>query len=485
MNLAIIVPAMLILLLILSLLFVVLTMSIYRNNCTFRLFLIWLLVYALLSAFNFLFLSVSEIGDIQLYVLSNIAIISFFTSSFFILRIEERCARSQYIIGLLISLLIFITSKTLYNPTTSFVLGSLWAHLLVLITIYYFKIILFNKLHKGEKIKYPIILIIILLCFVCVGYVLSTLHNTLMLLSYIFLFYLTITLTFITFDREKRDKWLYVDPNEVEQKYDGQKNYLLQRIINYITINIITKPQSPIEPEPSGKPLCDEVNYAILNNKVPNIEGRDLPELQFMLVCAKMKNNSISKVLAIAQNIYLIGFAAIIYPFVKTLYQFGDYVIQQQLVWNKTLETALPQFIDAHFVPLFTYITSANKVLGLYFLMIFMFSSIWILWVLMSFPRPNSRVKLWIRRHKKVNFIYEFIGIFISAIVFIGLIIKAFLSIETGNIDILVLFCSAILMATAAYISHAVATKLENAEKTILDLNEAIIFKMYNTSGNL
>lgn len=198
-----------------------------------------------------------------------------------------------------------------------------------------------------------------------------------------------------------------------------------------------------------------------------------------------MKNNSISKVLAIAQNIYLIGFAAIIYPFVKTLYQFGDYVIQQQLVWNKTLETALPQFIDAHFVPLFTYITSANKVLGLYFLMIFMFSSIWILWVLMSFPRPNSRVKLWIRRHKKVNFIYEFIGIFISAIVFIGLIIKAFLSIETGNIDILVLFCSAILMATAAYISHAVATKLENAEKTILDLNEAIIFKMYNTSGNL
>lgn len=485
MNLEIIVLAILVLLLVLFLLFVVLTIFIYINNCTLRLFLIWLLVYALLSALNFLFLSGAERGDIRLYILSNITIISLFTSSFFILRIEERCVRSQYTIGLSISLLIFIASMTLYNPVISFVLGSLWAYLLMLITIYYFKIILFNKLQKGGKIKYPIIVIVILLCFVCVGSVLSTLYDTLALLSLIFLIYLTIPLTLITFDSEKRDKWLYVDPNEIEQKYDGQKNYLLQRIIDYITINVIARPQIPIEPEPSGKPLCDEVNYAILNNKVLTIEGRDLPELRFMLVCAKMKNNSISKVLSITQNLYLIGLATIIYPFVKTFYQFGDYVFHQQLVWNKTLETALPQFMDTHFVPLFEYITSVNKVLGLYFIMIFMFSCIWVLWILMSFPHPNSRVKLWIKRHEKVNFIYEFIWIFIFAIVSIGFIIKALLSIETGNIDLLVLICSAIFMAMAAYISHAFATKSENVEKIILDLNEAILFKMYNTSENL
>jgi len=485
MNLAIIVPAMLILLLVLFLSFVVITIYIYRNNCTLRLFLIWLSVYTLLSAFNFLFLSGVERGDIRLYVLNNIIIISFFTSSFFILRIEERCVRSQYIIGLSISLLIFIASTTLYNPTTSFVLGSLGAYLLTLLTIYYFKIILFNKLHKGKKIKYPIIVIVILLCFVCVGYVLSTLHNTLVLLSSIFLIYLTITLTCITCDSEKRDKWLYVDPNEIEQKCDGQKNYLLQRIIDYITINVITRPQIPIEPEPSGKPLCDEVNYAILNNKVLTIEGHDLPELRFMLVCAKMKNNSISKVLAITQNLYLIGLTTIIYPLVNTFYQFRDYVIHQQLAWNKTLEAILPQFIDIYFGPLFEYITSVNEVLGLYFGMLVMFSCIWILLILMSFSHPNSRVKLWIRRHEKINFMYEFIWIFIFSIVSIGFIIKAYLSIETGNIDILVLLCSVIFMAMAAYISHAVAPKLKNAEKIILDLNEAIIFKMYNTSGNL
>ena len=218
MNLEIIVLAILVLLLVLFLLFVVLTIFIYINNCTLRLFLIWLLVYALLSALNFLFLSGTERGDIRLYVLINIASISLVTSSFFILRIEERCVRSQYIIGLSISLLIFIASMTLYNPTTSFVLGSLWAYLLMLIVIYYFKIILFDKLHKGEKIKYPIILIVILLCLVCIGSVLNTLHSTLVLLSSFLLFYLTITLTFITFYSEKRDKWLYVDPNEVEQK---------------------------------------------------------------------------------------------------------------------------------------------------------------------------------------------------------------------------------------------------------------------------
>ena len=218
MNLEIIVPAMLVLLLGLFLSFVVITVYIYRNNCTLRLFLIWFLVYTLLSAFNFLFLSGTERGDIRLYVLINIASISLVTSSFFILRIEERCVRSQYIIGLSISFLIFIASMTLYNPTTSFVLGSLLLYLLILIMIYYFKIILFDKLHKGEKIKYPIILIVILLCFVCVGSVLSTLYDTLALLSLIFLIYLTIPLTLITFDSEKHDKWLYVDPNEVEQK---------------------------------------------------------------------------------------------------------------------------------------------------------------------------------------------------------------------------------------------------------------------------
>ncbi len=103
----------------------------------------------------------------------------------------------------------------------------------------------------------------------------------------------------------------------------------------------------------------------------------------------------------------------------------------------------------------------------------------------MSLPHPNSKVKLWIKRHEKVNFIYEFIWIFIFAIVSIGFLIKALLSIETGNIDILVLICSVIFRSIAAYSSHHIATRLENAEKIILDLNEAIIFKMYNTSGNL
>lgn len=290
MNLAIIVVAMLALLLVL--LFVAVTISIYRNDCTLRLFLIWLLVYILISAFNFLFLSGAERADIRLYVLSNISIVSFFASSFFILRIERRCVSSQYIIGLSVSFLIFLSSVALYNPTTSFVLDSLWLYLLMLIMIY------INNLHNGKRIKYPTILIIILLCFVCIESVLSTLYNALIGLFYPFLLFFMV----MFFSRwQDIQQWFYISSNETDKRVE-QENYFLNRGVYYIKTKIPIL-QTPVEP--SGKPLCDEIDDAIISNEKLNINKYDPRKLQFMLTCAKLRRDTISRHLSLIQNIYI------------------------------------------------------------------------------------------------------------------------------------------------------------------------------------
>lgn len=461
MNLAIIDMAMLVLLLILFLLFIVLAISIYRNNCTLRLFLIWLLVYALLSASNFLFLSGAEREDIRLYVLSNISIVSFFASSFFILRIERRCVSSQYIIGLSVSFLIFLSSVALYNPTTSFVLGSLRIYLLMPIMIY------INNLHNGKRIKYPTILITILLCFVCIESVLSTLYNALIGLFYLFLLFFM-----VMFFSKRHDiqQWFYISSNETD-KHVEQENCFLNRGVDYIKTKIPIL-RTPIEP--SGEPLCNEIDDAIISNEKLNINKYDPRKLQFMLTCAKLRRDTISRHLSLIQNIYLIGFTIILYPFLKILDLFIGYGAPLQSETSEIIDQIpLLQSVGSYFYQSIMCAISANKHLGMFIAVLLVFSIFLGLMAFSSLSEPNSRIKLWIRRHKKINLVYEFIWMVVLAAVLIG----RFLSIKIDSIDLTVFICSTVIIVVSGYNLNFVRKQLKTTEKMILDLNEAIIFK--------
>ena len=95
---------------------------------------------------------------------------------------------------------------------------------------------------------------------------------------------------------------------------------------------------------------------------------------------------------------------------------------------------------------------------------------------LMAFPslsEPNSRIKLWIKRHKKINLVYEFIWMVVLAAVLIG----HFLSIKIDSIDLTVFICSTVIMVVSGYNLNFVRKQLKTTEKIILDLNKSIIFK--------
>ena len=365
---------------------------------------------------------------------------------------------SQYIIGLSVSFLIFLSSVALYNPTTSFVLDSLWLYLLMLIMIY------INNLHNGKRIKYPTILIIILLCFVCIESVLSTLYNALIGLFYLFLLFFMV----MFFSRwQDIQQWFYISSNETDKRVE-QENYFLNRGVDYIKTKIPIL-QTPVEP--SGKPLCDEIDDAIISNEKLNINKYDPRKLQFMLTCAKLRRDTISRHLSLIQNIYLIGFTIILYPFFKILYLFIGYgaPLQSEIIDH----TPFLQSVGSYFYQFIICTISINKHFGMFIGMLLLLS---IFLGLMAFPslsEPNSRVKIWIRRHKKINLAYEFIWMVVLAAVLIG----RFLSIKIDIIDFIIFICSTMIMIVSGHNLNFVRKQLKTTEKMILDLTEAIIFK--------
>ncbi|MCK5474887.1 MAG: hypothetical protein KAI53_05775 [Candidatus Aenigmarchaeota archaeon] len=315
-------------------------------------------------------------------------------------------------------------------------------------------------MYKGKRIKYRIILISIPLCWICVGLALDLLYSTLELLYALFLLFSLVA--FIIKLRDFRE-WLYVALDEVD-KCTEQKNDFLDRII--------PKLQSSIEP--SGEPLCAEIDDAIINAEKLNTNKHDKHELQFMLTCAKLRKDAISMHLSLMQNIYLIGVTIILYPFLKILDLFVDYYTPMQSETSEIIEHApFLQSIGSYFHQSIMYTISANEYLGKFIAMLMLFSIVLGLLAFPSLSEPNSRVKLWIRRHKKINLAYEFIWMVVLAAVLIG----RFLSIKIDIIDFIIFICSTMIMIVSGHNLNFVRKQLKTTEKMILDLTEAIIFK--------
>jgi len=395
--------------------------------------------------------------NIESCILISIYYIVSLTSCFFILRIEERGVSSRYIIGLLINISIFLSATILHTPSILFILNGLYQYLLVILVICFSKIVLFNKLYKGKRIKYRIILISIPLCWICVGLALGKLHSTLEKLYVLFLLFFLIA--FIIKFRGFRE-WLYVDQDEVDN-YTEQKNDLWGRII--------PKLQSSIGP--SGEPLCDEIDDAIINDEKLNTNKHDKHELQFMLTCAKLRKDTISTHLSLMQNIYFLGVTLIIYPFLKILDLFSDYYSPMQSETSEIIEHApFIQSIGSYFHQSIMHTISANEYLGKFIAVLMLVSIFLGLMVFFSLFEPNSRIQLWIKRHKKINIIYSFIWI----VILFAFIIGPFLSMEFDKTDLSVFGCSTIIIVVSGYNLGFVMKQLKTTEKTILALDKAV-----------
>jgi len=395
--------------------------------------------------------------NIEPYISNSIYCILSLTSCFFILRIEERGVSSRYVIGLLANISIFLSATILHTPSILFILNGLYQYLLVILVICFSKIVLFNKLYKGKRIKYRIILISISLGWICVGLALGQLHSTLEILYALFLLFFPVV--FIIKFRDFRE-WLYVERDEVD-RYTEQKNDFWGRIIPKLQNSI----------EPSGEPLCDEIDDAIINDEKLNTNKHDKHELQFMLTCAKLRKDTISTRLSLMQNIYLLGVATILYPFSKILDLFADYYSPMQSETSEIIEHApFLQSIGSYFRQSIMYTISANEHLDKFIAMLMLVSILLGLMAFSSRSKSNSRIRLWIKRHKKIDSIYSFIWI----VILFAFIIGPFLSIGFDKTYLRVFVCSTLIVVVSGYNRDLVRKQLKKTEKIILALDKAV-----------
>lgn len=193
--------------------FGIISIIIYIKDCTIKLFLFWILSYAISVGFSYLI----DSEPILLY--STLFLIPFMASIFFILRIEERSFEFKYLFGFSISIILFFLSNYLLNPTGFSFFRELTGYLIIIFIFYFPKICIYNKLIKKKSIKYPLILIGIIIYLFFAALLSGNLIEFLKLLSY---YFVLIAFLSIIFFKEPIKEWIryelsrYHEENEKE-----------------------------------------------------------------------------------------------------------------------------------------------------------------------------------------------------------------------------------------------------------------------------
>ena len=209
-------------------LFWLLSRKIYINDCTIKLFLIWISSFSILVVFSYLI----DSDPIQLY--SNIGLISLMASIFFILRIEERSYNYKYFFGFIISIILILLSEYLPNPINFSILHTLTGILYFVFIFTFPKIVIYNKFIKNKSIIFPRILFIIIICIMLIELILGRLHEFFTMLSYYF--FLIAFISIILFQVQIKT-WIRSVLSEHYGK-NGFESHFIKKIVNLINNKI-------------------------------------------------------------------------------------------------------------------------------------------------------------------------------------------------------------------------------------------------------
>lgn len=205
-------------------LFLALSILIYIKDCTIKLFLIWISSFSITVVFSYLI----DSNPIQLYL--NLGLISSMTSIFFILRIEERSFNYKYFFGFIISMILMAFSEYLFNPINFSILQVLTSNLLVIFIFSFPKIFVYNKFIKKKSIRYPFILVFIIIYVLVAELISGRLYKFLEGLSYYF--FLVAFLSIIFFQVQIK-AWIR---HVVNERYATKRleSHSIKKINNYI-----------------------------------------------------------------------------------------------------------------------------------------------------------------------------------------------------------------------------------------------------------
>ncbi len=428
----------------------------------------WLLLFYSMSLAYGYPLSLDSVVEILEIVLVFFEFLLSFVILFYLLRIEERGFDYKYVKGIFISLAIYLISFTYYILSKSQI--SLYNSfdipiyiLLIPIFIVYTLKIIYNRVIKNKRIRYPILLlslpVIILLTETIINGIYQSLHLIYNLLIALFGFSIFIFLLWL-------EKWLTSDPKTDSVNQSDNKYSILGTVSKKISDRF--NRETPIKK--SEYILNDEVRYAIKNNKCLDLENRDLRELKFMLVCANQEAENLKDELNAAHNWILTGFTLMLVPFILILNSFFGGLLNFQM----DLITKIP-----HIESVLTRILSVFDISTQIFIYIIF---IYILFfILMTFPlvnSPNSKVNSLIKKRKITSVLYEMSLL----IFFVILVLKWLLSIKLDLTDST--FVINLLTGSVGLMFHTIGSlmislnrkNITNANKIILDLNNRIIF---------
>ena len=441
--------------------------KIYTKSYTFNDFAKWIFLCFL---FFFLYLTGEPsltYGSILGITLGYFGFLLAFINLFFLLRIEERGFEHKYSNGFFISLIVylmlvasyFLSKFPVFSPISLMIaLNSSINLLSILLFLGYNVKIVYNKLIKNERIKYPIILPCLLFSILLTQSVINGIRNS---LHFIFLLTLLVLSICLVFYPDWLKKWLKNVSKKDYVNQNDKKNSILNTFSKIISDRILNR-EIPIEE--SEYPLNDEIRNAIINSKSLDIKNRDLKQLEFMLLCANQQADTLNNEFNASLSFAIAGITLMLAPFLGMLYSFFIYVDSFQM----HLFTVIPNF-----QPILERILSKfDDSTQLLVLLILLFIIISIPYLFISLFEPNSKTKIWIYKSKITSGLYELIPI----ITFAGLVIKWALSSELDPVDFS-LFCIGLMFHTEAYLTILPNRKrLINANKIILDLNNKIIF---------
>jgi hypothetical protein len=328
-----------------ALIFVYYSFKIYTKSYTFNLFVKWILSYLLSFSMWLLFsfyMSLAYGYPISLKSVLEVALVLFeillpFVILFYLLRIEERGFDYKYLKGIFISFIFFLV-PIIYNvfnkPQISFLhdyfdacIHSIYFILSPLFVIYIVKIV-YNALIENKRIKYPIILLGLLISILLTGSIVDGIYKSLNLIYNLIIAILGLSFFIYLPWLEK----LCTSDSKIDNKNQNDKEY---SILNSISKEISARKKRffniEVSIEKSEYALNDEVRNAITNSKYLCTDNRDLNQIKFMLVCATQEAENLKNESNTAHNWKLTGFTLMLVPSILILNSFVNYLFNLQI----------------------------------------------------------------------------------------------------------------------------------------------------------
>lgn len=321
-----------------------------------------------------------------------------------------------------------------------------------------------------ESKKKAIIGVVVIVVIYFIAWLVKTLTGNILLLELLFAIFAMIIFLFLMllfiFPFLYIIYWFNV---ETDGTFSNEQNIpYLDIFLDFIkTKNIIIQKEILLGLS-TGQTLCHEFDDAIKNNRIQNISEYNSQQIQFMIICAKMKRDQISRLLSTSKNIIFLGIGVILINLLRILYQF----IQQDFTSLDSMDL-LTEFFLSDLNKFLDYIYSINIYLHIFVKLIVIF----ILFIIgnivfSSFLTKNSRFKIWLRQHKKINSIYCLIVL----IFIIGILLRKIISIQIDIINLSIFFCGIYFILIGLFFYFISSKQINLIEEIILHLNKVLIF---------